>query len=177
MAKNLGTTKLNDGTIIHMVNDSAGWASLSSPAYCWYNNDEATFKTGYGALYNGYTVNSGKLCPEGWHVPTDAEWDLLATFLGGEDVAGGKLKEAGTSRWVRPNNGGTNASNFTALPGGLRYSDGVYHDYGFGGYWWSSTQYSASRAFFRFLYYQDSCIYRFDNLKTNGFSVRCLRDN
>ncbi len=177
MAKNLGTTRYNDGKAIPLVTAPAAWAGLSAPAYCWYKNDEATYKDFYGALYNGYAVNTGKLCPEGWHVPTDIEWNVLTAYLGGEEIAGGKLKEAGTSRWVRPNSGATNKSNFTGLPGGLRYSDGEYHDFGFSGYWWSSTQYSASRAFFRFLYHQDSCIFRFDNVKQNGFSVRCLKDD
>ena len=177
MTKNLGTTRYNDGTAIPLVTPPEEWSALSAPAYCWYKNDEATYKGFYGALYNGYAVNTGKLCPAGWHVPTDIEWNVLTVCLGGEEIAGGKLKEAGTSRWVRPNSGATNKSNFSGLPGGLRYSDGEYHDFGFSGYWWTSTQYSASRAFFRFLYHQDSCIFRFDNVKQNGFSVRCLKDD
>jgi len=176
MAKNLETTKYNDGTEIPLVENKSAWAALSAPGYCWYKNDQATYKSSYGALYNGYAASTGKLCPEGWHVPADADWNILTAFLGGEVVAGGKMKEAGTSRWVRPNNGATNSSYFNGLPGGLRYSDGEYHDFGFSGYWWSSTQFLTSRAWFRFLYHQDSCIYRFDNVKQNGFSVRCLKD-
>lgn len=176
MAKNLGTTKYNDGAEIPLVEDKSAWASLATPAYCWYKNDKATYKEFYGALYNSYAAGTEKLCPAGWHVPTDADWNILTNFLGGEAIAGGKMKEAGTSRWVRPNNGGTNSAYFNGLPGGLRYSDGEYHDFGFSGYWWSSTQFLTSRAFFRFLYHQDSCIYRFDNQKNNGFSVRCIKD-
>jgi uncharacterized protein (TIGR02145 family) len=176
MAGNLKTTRYRDGTPIPLVKDTAAWAALSSPGYCWYNNDKSTFKDKYGALYNGYAVNSNKLCPQGWHVPGDDEWSVLAAYAGGENFAGGSLKEAGTSHWVRPNSGATDKNKYTALPGGLRYSDGAFHDLGFSAYWWTSTQYSESRGIFRFLYYKDSCVYRFDNVKKIGFSVRCLKD-
>lgn len=176
MIKNLKTTRYTDSTTIPLVTDGAAWAALSTPGCCWYKNDAATFKSTYGALYNEYAVSTGKLCPRGWHVPTDAEWTALATYLGGENAAGGKLKEAGLTHWVQPNTGATNESGYTALPGGFRFHNGSFFDFGFSGYWWSSTQYSASRAYFRFLYYTDSCIFRFDNLKNNGFSVRCVKN-
>jgi uncharacterized protein (TIGR02145 family) len=177
MADNLRTTKLNDGTAIQLVTNGASWAALSTPGYCWYNNDEATFKSRYGALYNWHTVNTGKLCPQGWHVPTDAEWTTLTDYLGGENVAGGKMKEHGTTYWVSPNAGATNESSFTGLPGGFRYHDGEYFDFGFSGYWWSSTGYSDARAYFRFLYHEDRSIFRFNNDKKIGFSVRCLKND
>jgi uncharacterized protein (TIGR02145 family) len=177
MVKNLKTTRYNDGTAIPLVTDGAAWAALSTPGYCWYENEESSFKPSYGALYNGYTVNTGKLCPIGWHVPSDAEWTALRTYLGGENVAGEKLKESGTTYWVSPNTGATNESGFTALPGGLRYQDGLFHDFGFSGYWWSSTEYSASRAFFFYMDYEYSNVFRFDNFKKIGFSVRCMKDN
>ena len=176
MAKNLKTTKFNDGTAIELVTDGAAWAALSTPGYCWYNNDAASYKATYGALYNGYTVSSGKLCPIDWHVPSDADWTILTNYLGGESVAGSKLKETGTSFWVSPNTGATNESGYTALPGGLRYHDGSFHDFGFSGYWWSSTEYSTARAYFRYMDYEYSNVFRFNNLKKIGFSVRCLRD-
>ncbi len=177
MAQNLAVTRYNDGKEIQLVTDSVKWTSLTSPAFSWYNNDEEVYKKSYGALYNGYTAGSGKLCPAGWHVPSDSEWDLLAAYLGGADVAGGRMKESGTSRWVRPNTGASNMSNFNALPGGLRYYDGNFRDLGFGAYWWSSTQLNPERAFFRFVFHEESTIFRFDNLKRIGFSVRCLKDN
>lgn len=177
MAENLGVSRYNDGKPIPLVTDSMKWTSLSTPAFCWYSNNQEVYKKSYGALYNGYTAGSGRLCPTGWHVPSDAEWDILAGSLGGSDVAGGKMKEAGTSRWVRPNTGASNMSNFNALPGGLRYFDGNFRDLGFGAYWWSSTQLNPERAFFRFVFHEESLIYRFDNLKRIGFSVRCLKDN
>ena len=89
MVENLKTTKYNDGTAIPLVTDNTAWGALTTPGYCWYNNDSATYKNTYGALYNWYAVNTGKLAPTGWHVPTDSEWTVLTTYLGGQSVAGG----------------------------------------------------------------------------------------
>lgn len=176
MVKNLKATRYNDGKPVKLVTDSTAWATLSSPGYCWYDNDLSSFKPSYGALYNGYAISAGQLCPTDWHVASDADWTILINYLGGESVAGGRLKEPGTSYWVSPNTGATNESGFTALPGGLRYHDGIFHDFGFSGYWWSSTSYSEERAFFRYMDYEYSNVFRFDNVKKIGFSVRCVRD-
>jgi len=176
MAENLRTTRYNDGTAIPLVENEARWAGLSTPGFCWYKNDEEGFKPTYGALYNWYSINTGKLCPQGWHIPDDPEWSELTIFLGGESIAGGKLKESGSTYWVEPNTGATNESGFTAFPGGFRYYDGKFFDFGFSGYWWSSMEYSPTRAWFRFVYYNDGNLYRFNNIKKNGFSVRCLKD-
>jgi uncharacterized protein (TIGR02145 family) len=176
MAKNLKTTRYNDGIAIPLITDSTSWSSLTTPAYCWYNNEASSFKPSYGALYNGYAVSTGKLCPAGWHVPGDSEWTALTSYLGGEAVAGGKLKENGMDFWVSPNTGADNTSRFTAIPGGFRYHDGIFHDFGFSGYWWSSTEYSETRAYFRYLDYEYSNAFRFNNLKRNGFSIRCIKD-
>jgi uncharacterized protein (TIGR02145 family) len=92
-AEDLKTTKFNDGTSISLVNDSVLWLNMSNPAFCWYNNDEAMYKSTFGALYNWFTVNTGKLCPTGLHVPFDYDWETLYTYLGGPDVAGGKMKD------------------------------------------------------------------------------------
>src|SRR5664279_5386678 len=108
MAENLKTTKFNDGTSIPLVRENSAWKDMNSPSFCWYNNDATTNKNNYGALYNWYTVNTNKLCPSGWHVPSDAEWTTLRTYLGGDSVAGGKLKETGTTHWKSPNTGATN---------------------------------------------------------------------
>ncbi len=117
MAKNLITSKYDDGTDILLVTNEAEWWNLTSPGYCWYNN--VTGNT-YGALYNWHTVNMGNPCPIGWHVPTFGEWETLDTFLGIYQ-AGGILKEAGTVHWQSPNTGATNEHGFTALPGGFRF--------------------------------------------------------
>ena len=116
------------------------------------------------------------VCPEGWHVPGNAEWGMLVDYLGGEEKAGNKLKEAGENYWIGPNALATNESGFTALPGGFRYQDGLYHDFGFGAYWWTSTEQSTSRLYFRHLYYEDFKVFTFQNLKKNGFSVRCIKN-
>jgi uncharacterized protein (TIGR02145 family) len=176
MAENLRTTRYNDGTAIPLVKDEAAWAGLSTSGYCWYRNEEANFKETYGALYNWYSINTNKLCPMGWQVASDAEWTALTTYLGGESVAGGKLKETGTTYWVDPNSGATNELGYTALPGGFRYYDGKFFDFGFSGYWWSSEESSESRAYFRFMYFDDSNFYRFNNAKKMGLSIRCIKD-
>ena len=177
MLENLKVTKLNDGTAIPLVTDGTAWANLTTPGFCWYDNNEATYKNTYGALYNWYTVNTGKLCPTGWHVPTDAEWTTLTSYLGGESVAGGKLKEEGTTHWQSPNTGATNSSGLTALPGGYRSgSDGYFYNFGSNGYWWSSSAYSSSDAWRWRLYYNYSYVDRSNFSKRLGYSVRCLKD-
>ena len=176
MAENLRTTRFSDSTAIPLVKDEARWPGLTTSGYCWYKNDEDAFKPTYGALYNWYSINTGKVCPIGWHVPDDSEWAQLATYLGGDYIAGGKLKETGSTYWVEPNTGATNESGFTAFPGGFRYNDGKFFDFGFSSYWWSSEEFSETRAWFRFVYYNDGNVYRFNNIKKNGFSIRCLKD-
>jgi uncharacterized protein (TIGR02145 family) len=145
MVENLKTTKLNDGSTLANAIDFTSWLNLSTnPGYCWYNYDEATYKTPYGALYNWYAVGTGKLCPTGWHVPNNSEWLVLENFLGGSDNAGGKLKETGINHWQSPNTGATNESGFTALPGGFRYDWGTdFWPIGISGWWWSATEPSA----------------------------------
>jgi len=178
MGENLKTTSYKDGSTIPLVTDNTAWGNLSAPGYCWYNNDAPTYKAVYGALYNWYTINTGKLCPGGWHVPTDAEWTSLTTYLGGENVAGGKLKEAGTVHWVSPNTGATNETGFAALPGGLRDFDisGGFADIGTGGQWWSATESSTSDAWWRWVDWESSKVTRTNNNKKCGFSVRCVMD-
>jgi uncharacterized protein (TIGR02145 family) len=174
--ENLKTTKFNDGTSIPLVPDGTAWLNLATPGYCWYNNDATTNKATYGALYNWYAVNTGKLAPAGWHIPTDAEWDILSVYLGGNNVSGGKLKEFGTAHWNSPNAGVTNESGFSALPGGCRLNDGNF--FGIGGYgsWWGATDFGASYAYNRSLGYDHDYLDRIDYYKSCGFSVRLLRD-
>lgn len=176
MKENLRSTRLNDGSAIKEADDEAVWTSLTSPGYCWFKNDEENFKDPYGALYNWYATNTSKLCPAGWHIPNEADWDTLTIYLGGEEIAGGNLKETGTDYWVKPNTGATNIVCFAALPGGFRHSNGKFFDFGFSGYWWSSKQYMETRAYFRYISYDESTLFRFNNLKKYGFSVRCLKD-
>jgi len=176
MAENLKTTKYRDGTAIPNVTNAASWVGLTTGAFCWYNNDATTYKNTYGGLYNWYAVNTGKLAPTGWHVPTDAEWTTLTTFLGGEDVAGSKLKETGTTHWLSPNAGATNETGFTALPGGYRINDGAYGDFGGSGYWWCSNEGGTSNPFLRYMTCGFSKVVRSDTSKQYGISVRCVKD-
>ncbi len=178
MVENLRTTKNNDGTAIPNVTEASGWAALSTPAFCWYNDDEARYKNVYGALYNWYAVNTGKLCPKGWHVPVDAEWTTLVNFLGGDSLSGGKLKETRTTHWSSPNTGADNSSGFSALPGGCRDDAGLFWVVGRYGYWWSATKVNATSAWYWYLGYSDSRVTRRndDNGEVYGFSVRCIKD-
>jgi uncharacterized protein (TIGR02145 family) len=173
MVGNLKTTKFNDGTTIPLVTDNTSWMNLSTAAYSRYSSDVAND----GPLYNWFAVNTGKLCPTGWHIPSNAEWTTLTTFLGGESTAGGKLKEASTTHWISPNEGATDESGFYALPGGYRGFDGTYVGIGSSGEWWSSTEYSSQDAWHRTMYYSSSIVGRSIGDKRDGFSVRCLKDN
>ena len=175
MAENLKTTKYNDGTAIPLVIDNAAWLGLTIPAYCWYEND-TTNKNSYGALYNGYAINTGKLCPTGWHVSSDQEWSSLVAYLGGENVAGSKLKETGTTHWTKPNSEATNESGFTALPGGSRYTNGFFFTIKNLGYWWSSIESKSLNGWYRSMYNRNSAVSRNFYDLTNGFSVRCVKD-
>jgi uncharacterized protein (TIGR02145 family) len=178
MKENLRTSRYNDGTAIPLVAGSDAWVNMKSAAFCWFNNEE-TNKEVYGALYNWHVISTGKLCPEGWHVPEDSEWVKLRAFLEkdgfGEDT-GDKLKEAGTSHWKSPNSEANNKSGFTALPGGYRSYNGSFNFLGIAGYWWSSTEYMAATSYFWNLRYKFSYVYKYISDKTNGFSVRCIKD-
>lgn len=176
MAKNLTTTRYNDNTTIPLVSDNNAWFNLSSPGYCWYSNNKVMFGDTFGALYNWYVVNTGKLCPVGWHVPTDAEWTALSAILGGENTAGGKLKEAGTAHWNAPNTGAVNTVGFTALPGGSRFDYGLFSNKGIYGHWWTATENDSLNASSRYMHYSSASVATIATLKRNGFSVRCVKD-
>ncbi len=173
--ENLKTTKLNDGANISQVTGNAAWSNLTTPGYCWYNNNEVPYKATYGALYNWYAVNTGKLCPTGWHVSTDDEWITLENYLGGASPAGGKLKETGTAHWLTPNTGATNESEFTALPGGWRQNTGTFESIYNYGYWWTSTAISPD-AWYRRIWYNDDKIFRDFKVEKFGMSVRCVKN-
>ncbi len=181
MAENLITTRLNDGTPIPNVADDSEWRNLSSPAYCWYSSDSVADGSIYGPLYNWYTVNTGKLCPAGWHVPTDTEWTTLSDYLGGTAVAGGKLKATGTIQdgdglWFSPNNGATNETGFAALPGGHRTSYGEFFTAMLFGYWWSATEYETNIVWCRYIHYYFSDLSTESYPRAYGLSVRCVKD-
>ncbi len=169
--ENLKTTSFNDGVTITNIEDTS-WIHLTTPAYAWYDNAISN-KNIYGGLYNWYAVNTGKLCPTGWHVPSDANWITLFNSLGGDSVAIKKLKEAGTTHWNNPNYG-TNESGFTALPGGFReFAGGEFFGIGNKGAFWSTTVAYPSTAWGIEL---TTTIHRLSYSWTNGLSVRCLCD-
>jgi len=176
MKENLKTTKFNDNSPIELVTGNSAWSNLTSNGYCWYENSIAN-KNVYGAIYNWYDVNSGKLCPAGWHVSTDNEWITLEIYLGGSSPAGGKLKETGTAHWLTPNRGATNESDFTALPGGLRRGDnGAFESVTSYGFWWTASEYISPESWYRKIWYDDDKTYRdFKNSKY-GMSIRCVKD-
>jgi uncharacterized protein (TIGR02145 family) len=189
MAENLKTTRFRDGAIIPLVANSEEWKTLKTPGYCWFSNDEAVFKNIYGAYYNWYVVNTGLLCPSGWHVPDEDDWKVLKLFLGmtPEQVesgyfpdtdAGNKIKESGTYNWIEESVTASNESGFTALPGGSRGEGGDFGGEGGGGGWWSASQ--RTQYPFPFSHWVTSkagWIFKSDMLSYNyGLNVRCVKD-
>ncbi len=171
MVENLKTTHYKDNTPVTLITDNNLWKNAIAPGYCWYDNDIAN-KTPYGALYNWYTVNTGKLAPQGWHVPSAEEWQTLIAYLGGITEAGGKLKEEGTMHWNSPNVGATNESKLSFVGSGLRRdSDGSFLNKGN----YSMSRCSTNSSFVRI---------SFDDFKVitgavppeMGYSVRCIKD-
>jgi len=184
MVENLKVTHYNNGDdILTGLNDSE-WSNLydtETGAFAVYNDDPSNTET-YGNLYNWYAVDDNRgVCPDGWHVPTDAEWTVLADYLSWTSFAGGALKSTGTIEnedglWHSPNLGATNASGFTALPGGYRSYSGGYYGMGYDGTFWSSTTSGSIDAWSRYLYYTDSDVYRYYDYKPSGYSIRCAGD-
>jgi uncharacterized protein (TIGR02145 family) len=192
MAENLKTTKYNDITSIPNVTGDMEWYNSDTGAFCWYNNNASAYKDTYGVLYNWYAISTGKLCPAGWHVPSIEDWTILTTFLGGEDVAGGKLKEIGTTHWKRPNKSvyTSNETGFTALPGGWRAVsgdlDGGFFDIATTGMWWTSTvgneDYGLHLENWGYgveMYFNSSAFFYGEDwgYSNSGLSVRCVKDN
>jgi uncharacterized protein (TIGR02145 family) len=180
MVENLKVTHYRNGDPIPNVTNGTVWNDLTTGAYCDYNNTPLNSTT-YGKLYNFYPVaDSRNLCPTGWHVPTNPEFQTLIDYLGGSSVAGGKMKETGTTHWQDPNTGATNSSGFTGLPGGFRWrgSSDNFSWIGEAGYWWSATEQDATFAWHRYLRCNSAEINLLDYSyhKSYGFSVRCIKD-
>jgi uncharacterized protein (TIGR02145 family) len=189
LAENLKTTRLNDGTAIPLVTDDYKWSQLNTPGYCWYYNDEAVFKNIYGGYYNWYAVNSGKLCPSGWHVPGEDDWKVFKLFLGmppelingdfSATTCGNKIKETGTTNWVEGSDDATNESGFTALPGGSRFD--VTSEFGAEGSaagWWSAAKFiPIPFSYSHWVIFNKDWFYMTGNLSINyGLNVRCVKD-
>jgi uncharacterized protein (TIGR02145 family) len=179
-AENLRTKLYNDGSPIEMVTDDKLWANITTGAWCYYNNDPSK-NSMYGKLYNWYSVNrttndNKNICPTGWKVPSDIDWNILVKYLGDEKESGGKMKEVGTNHWTSPNTDATNSSLFTALPGGFRYDYGDFFGFGVSGFWWSSSENYPSGAWFRFLNGFEGASYKGNDNKRYGFSIRCIKE-
>jgi len=188
MVENLKTTKYNDGTAIPLVTDNEAWTALTTPGYCWYNNDSKSYKNDYGALYNWFTVNTGKLAPIGWHVPSDAEWTILENYLSSILGTPDSLAKAlsATTNWITyksPYSIGNdlsknNKSGFSALPGGCReVSNSAFINFSYGGYWWSSTEDGVDFVWNRALKYHSSEFIKRYDPKFTGLSVRCIKNS
>jgi uncharacterized protein (TIGR02145 family) len=196
MAENLRVTRFNDGTAIPLDTSTVTWNNDTTPKYCFYNNTtSADSIKKYGALYNWYAVNTGKLAPVGWHVPTDSEWEVMQCYLvingynydGTTDTTNNNIAKslAAKTDWYTYPTPGTigcdltknNNSGFSALPGGYRYYDGYFNFQSNNGGWWSTTDYNASFAWFRDLYYGGDVLGEYPTNKGCGISVRLVRDN
>jgi len=175
---NLKVTHYRNSDPIPNVTEDMVWHNLSSGAYCNYNNDP-TFSSTYGRLYNWYAVTDSRgLAPQGWHIPTDEEWQTLITFLGGSEDGGGYLKQAGSALWAAPNTGATNAFGFNAVPGGLRaFQTGLSIQMGYYALFWSTTPTESEHYAWQYgLTNSYSAINRNFGDKPSGYSVRCVRD-
>lgn len=189
MIENLRTTKLNDGTTIANVTNNSSWAAMSSAAYCWYNNN-TSYKTTFGALYNWHVVNTGKLAPAGWHVPSDSEWTTLENYVTANLSTNSSVTKAlaSNTNWKISTSAGAigndlnmnNSSGFSALPSGSRYNvgtfSGLFSYIDEGSLWWSSTAASAGKAWFRLLYTDFSGVGRNSGFIEYGYSVRCVKN-
>lgn len=175
MGENLKTTKYRDGSLIPNVTNNTSWIGLTTGAYCWYNHD-INNKNTYGALYNYFAaIDNHTIAPTGWHVPSEAEWTTLINFLGGESVAGGKIKETKETHWRNPNTGATNETGFTALPGGSRArQDGTFNYITTNGQFWTFGIPSLARG--RGIGYNYIALYSEELYPTFGFSIRCIKD-
>lgn len=175
---NLDVNHFRNGDIIPEAKSDKEWIKASKqkkPAWCYYNNDPANGKK-YGKLYNWYAVNDPRgLAPEGWHIPTSLEWSMLINQLGGDDVAGKKMKSK--QGWIK-NGNGDDVSEFSGLPGGYRYDTGSFILIDYNGYWWSTTDQNSYFACCNFsLDYSKESVSSWVSIpKGEGLSVRCVKD-
>jgi uncharacterized protein (TIGR02145 family) len=181
MAENLKTSKYNDGTSIPNVTDGKQWKELTKGAWCNYNNSDSLGKI-YGKLYNWFavspTTNGNKnICPSGWHVPNNTEWNSLIEFLGSKNLAGAKIKEIGILKWITPNYESNNISLFSALPSGARdYYNGEFVNIGINGYFWSSDESKSTDAWFLYLENKYNSTYLKSDDQPLGISIRCIKN-
>lgn len=177
MAENLKTTHYSGGDEIPDGTGAGDILGENNPNYWFAYDDVVDNVSTYGRLYTWYTVTDNRnVCPDNWHIPSDTEWTILTDYLGEMIIAGGKLKETGTVRWLSPNTEATNESGFSALPAGGRNYSGIFDDMGSDGLWWSSTEESTTNAWYRYTFYNGGNVAKSNGTKEVGFSVRCVKD-
>ena len=189
MTENLRTTTYADGSAIPIVEDNTAWSELEvdDKAYCWYDNSNSNEDV-YGGLYTwAAAVNGGSgsasspssiqgICPDGWHLPSEAEWEEMVLFLDGYFEAGYYLKEQGTAHWLSINPGASNSSGFTALPGGIRSTIGTFNELNTNAHFWTATDFTESSAYKVSLVVGDGDVYISGGALKSGRSVRCVKD-
>lgn len=174
MIENLRSRKLADGPVLPIVREDT-WYSLTTPGVCWVENDDSRTQA-FGFLYNFYAVTDPRnICPTGWHVPSLDEWEAMINAVGGIDVAGGMLKEKGTSHWSEPNTGASNGSGFSGIPAGIR-DKSKYFDFTISGYYWTSTSKDDGFGQVQVLRYSAENVVSTQYPKTAGASVRCVQN-
>jgi uncharacterized protein (TIGR02145 family) len=176
MQQNLKTTHYRDGSAIIEMEDSASWANAYGVgAWCYFEGN-SSYNNTFGKLYNWYAAtNPRQLCPAGWHIPTDSDFQKLSDYLGGNSVSASHM-ELISSLWQAPNNGADNSSGFSALPGGEREGYGSFDDFSIRAYFWTSTPYNSVFSWNRGVYTDDSICYHFFDINTAGHSIRCVGD-
>jgi uncharacterized protein (TIGR02145 family) len=176
MAENLNTSIYRNGDAIHTNLDTISWRNTTSGAWAYYNND-TSYACPRGKLYNWFACTDARnLCPQGWHIPSDDDWTELTNYLGGDAIAGSKMKSSGTLYWLSSNTESDNSSGFSATSGGMRHRNGTYQLIGANGQWWSSTPFNSTSAWNRLLISGNINAEIIASRKEYGFSVRCLRD-
>jgi uncharacterized protein (TIGR02145 family) len=176
MAKNLTTTHYNNGDPIPSNIETNDWVKLNTGATAVYLNNPKHIPN-YGLLYNWYAVNDERgICPVGWHISSNTEWDTLLNFLGGPEIAGGKLKATGTEFWKEPNFGANNSSGFSALPSSGRNLDGVPYNDGHDCFYWMADEKDSIYGYNRYIYYNRTLVTKVFHTKVDGFAVRCIKD-
>jgi len=175
MAENLRSKKFSNGDSIPLLNLSSNWQSTSTAAVGDFNN--SSISSQYGNIYNWFaTIDERNVCPSGWHVPTDIEWTSFSDALGGNGVAGGKMKLEDTLFWKAPNLGATNESLFSAMPAGCRYDGGNYANIYSYAYWWSATQLDNQFSWYRSAFYNSDNLVKNFATKRTGYSIRCVKN-
>ena len=171
MAENLKVSRYRNGDEIPNITEDTEWSEMESGAWAFYNNDPEV-NDEFGKLYNWYAANDERdICPEGWMVPGESDWEKLINHLGGRDKAGGAMKD--TTLWLSPNEGASNESGFTGLPAGLRVGSGGFDLLGRTGFWWYRGEPVRARDL-NFL--RESAGITHQNDKTRGYSIRCVRE-